>query len=170
MNNICYIADTKKSKVIYFSLRSGSEHKREEINVSPFIMASRSGGTWGQRTSASFSTHPRFISLLIQFITLDRVAWQHPEVSTHSSLPPLQSAPSLFGWQITSFTWLTVNLKNVMCPQKVSKFMQSTISKSNMIILILLHGYFQTSGQIIMFILEALAFIQGPSVMLTTEW
>ena len=96
MNNICYIADTKKSKAIYFSLRSGSEHKREEINVSPFIMASRSGGTWGQKTSASFSTHPRFISLLIQFITLGRVAWQqHPEVSTHSSLP-LQSAPSLF--------------------------------------------------------------------------
>ena len=117
MNNICYIADTKKSKAIYFSLRSGSEHKREEINVSPFIMASRSGGTWGQKTSASFSTHPRFISLLIQFITLGRVAWQHPEVSTHTgySSLPLQSAPSLFGWQITSFTWLTVNLKNVMC-------------------------------------------------------
>ena len=99
MNNICYIADTKKSKAIYFSLRSGSEHKREEINVSPFIMASRSGGTWGQKTSASFSTHPRFISLLIQFITLGRVAWQHPEVSTHTgySSLPLQSAPSLFG-------------------------------------------------------------------------
>ena len=75
-------------------------------------------------------------------------AWQGSMAAASRGLHTQLSAttavsPKLIWWQITSFTWLTVNLKNVVCPQKLSMLMQTTISKCNIIILIMIHWYFQ---------------------------